>query len=342
MRWVVVVFAAACGSKAPSPAPVAKAPLPTPTPPLPACIQPLEDSTVAITHATADGAQVKYCVGANSDQCFALETTSGKFEKLAEPPKHTEASNARVETTNPDLKVCQVDQCKTLTAKVLPAMSQIRGATNATGSVAVFLLGDAQAGKGYAEVWDVAGQKKVATFKYARGDFKCGDVAIIDDTIYVSAATCGAPAARAALYSIKGKKIANVGGNADYGVFGNAYASVQDKQWAFLEENGAQIVVQDLVKGKVLKKIDTSALFKENGGAAMGNPGESALLSLGPGKLAVIGGAPATGHVALVDVASGGVKVIKATICGAPPPEPTPAAPTPAAPAPATPTPAAL
>ena len=331
MRWVVVVLVAACGSKAPPPAPVAKTPPPSPPPASPACIQPLDESTVAITHATSDGAQVKYCIGANSDQCFALDTTSGKFEKLAEPPKHTAASNARVETTNPDLKVCQVDQCKTLTAKVLPAMSQIRAATNATGSVAVFLLGDAQAGKGYAEVWDVPSQKKVATFKYARGEYKCGDVAIIDETIYLSAATCGAPAARAALYSIKGKKIANVGGN-DYGVFGNAYASVDDNQWAFLEENGAEIVVQDLVKGKVLKKIDTSALFKENGGAAMGNPGESALVKVGPGKLAVIGGAPATGQVALVDVATGAVKVIKATVCGAPPAPVAPVAPGSAAP----------
>jgi len=40
------------------------------------------------------------------------------------------------------------------------------------------------------------------------------------------------------------------------------------------------------------------------------------LLRIGPGKLAVIGGAPATGHVAVVDVASGAVKVVKAKICG--------------------------
>ena len=40
----------------------------------------------------------------------------------------------------------------------------------------------------------------------------------------------------------------------------------------------------------------------DTGGAALGNPGESALVRVGPGKLAVVGGAPATGHVALVDV----------------------------------------
>jgi hypothetical protein len=315
-RVLIAVVVVGCGSKAPPP--VAKAPPPPPPKPIPvapACIQALDDAPVAITNAIADGDRVKYCIGGNTDQCFGLDTATGTFEKLAEPPKPGADSSARVETTNPDLKICQAEQCKTLTAKVIPAAAQIRAATNASGSVAVFLLGDAQRGKGYAEVWNVTAQKKLATFKYARGDFRCGDVAILDDTIYLSTATCSAPAARAALYSLKGKKIANVG-SSDFGVYGDSHAEVDTKQWAFLEENGAQIVVQDLVKGKVLKKIDTSALFRDTSGASMGNPGESALVRIGAGKLAVIAGAPATGHVALVDVATGEVKVIKATICG--------------------------
>jgi hypothetical protein len=312
--WMVMVVAA-CGSKPPPAPPPRPVPPPVVVAPPPACIKPMDDEPVAITNAVADGDRVKYCVGVSSDQCFGLDTATGRFERLAEPPKPETVGSAKVVTTNPDLKVCQQTDCKTLTQKVLPAAAQIRAATNETGTVAVFLLGDAQAGKGYAEVWDVAAQKKLSTFKYARGDFRCGDVAILDDTIYLSTATCGQPAARAALYSFKGKKIANVGG-ADYGVYGNAYASVETKQFAFLDENGAQIVVQDLAKGKVLKKIDTSALFKDTSGASMGNPGESALVRIGPGKLAVIAGAPSTGHVALVDVATGEVKIVKATLCG--------------------------
>lgn len=274
----------------------------------------MDDEPVAITNAVADGDRVQYCVGVSSNECFVLDTATGKFDRIAEPPKPEQASS-HVVTTNPDLKVCQQTDCKTLTQKVLPAASQIRAATNATGSVAVFLLGDAQAGKGYAEVWDVATQKKVSTFKYARGDFRCGDVKILGETIYVSASTCGQPAARAALYSFKGRKLANVGGP-DYGVYGNAYAEIEPNQYAFLDENGAQIVVQDLAKGKVVKKIDTSALFKNTSGASMGNPGESALVRIGGGKLAVIAGAPSTGHVGIVDVATGEVKIVKATLCG--------------------------
>jgi hypothetical protein len=192
----------------------------------------------------------------------------------------------------------------------------MKAATNSAGTIAVVLLGDAAAGRGYAEVWDVTTRKKLARFRYARGEFRCGDVTIIDDTILLSARMCNAPAARAALYSLKGRRIANVGGR-DFGVYGGAHAAVDTKQWAFLEENGAQVVVQDLVRGKILKKIDTSVLFREaGGGAQMGNPGESALLRLGPNQLAIVGGAPATGQVAVVDVASGEVKVLEAPVCG--------------------------
>ncbi|HET9485365.1 MAG TPA: hypothetical protein VFO79_15495, partial [Xanthomonadales bacterium] len=316
---IAVITLAACGGKPPPPPPVVKTEAPPPklAPAAPACIKPLEDETVAITHAVVDGTLVKYCIGGNRDQCFSMDTATGDFKKLDDLPKRDELANARVETTSPELKVCQLESCKTLTPKILPAIAQMRAATNAAGSIAVVLLGDAQAGKGYAEVWDVASTKKLARFKYARGEFKCGDVAIIEDTIFLSASQCSAPAARAALYTLKGRRIANVGG-ADFGVYGNAHAPVDTKQWAFLEENGNLLVVQDLVKGKILKKIDTSILFKEaGGGATMGNPGESALLRLGPGKLAVIGGAPATGHVLVVDVATGEVKLLKATICGA-------------------------
>ena len=316
MRLALVAVIAACGGSSPKPAPVTKTePPPAPPPPAPACIKPLEEETVAITPAVADGTRVEYCVGGNRDQCFALDTANGNFEKLDAPPKSTALANAHVETTTPEIKVCQMENCKTLTPKVLPTMAQMRAATNADGSVAVFLLGDAAAGKGYAEVWDVPGMRKLSSFKYARGEFKCGDVAIIDDTIYVAANACGQPAARGTLFSITGKRIANVGGN-DFGVYGNAYAAVDKKQWAFLEENGNQIVVHDLVHGKLLKRIDLSVLFKEGGNATMGNPGESALVRLAPGKLAVIGGAPATGHVAVIDVTSGEVKVLKAKICG--------------------------
>ena len=92
------------------------------------------------------------------------------------------------------------------------------------------------------------------------------------------------------------------------------YVHVDGATWAFLEENANQIVLQDVVKGKVWKTIDTSSLF-DTGGAKMGTPGESALVRLSDGRLVVIAGSPATGNVATVDIGTGEVKVVPAPIC---------------------------
>ena len=189
----------------------------------------------------------------------------------------------------------------------------MRAATNADGTFAVVLLGDATKGAGYAEVWDVAKTKRSAMFRYARGDYRCGEVAMLENTIYLSAAQCGQPAARAGLYALNGRRIANVGGK-DFGSFGSVYVHVDGATWAFLEENANQIVLQDVVKGKVWKTIDTSSLF-DTGGAKMGTPGESALVRLSDGRLVVIAGSPATGNVATVDIGTGEVKVVPAPIC---------------------------
>jgi hypothetical protein len=269
----------------------------------PACIRPPEVDGV-ITRATGSGTKVAFCVGATTE-CFALELGSGKLARLAEPPV-AERGGARVEMINPELKVCTGADCKTMTTKILPGMAAMHATTNAAGTVAVVLLGDAAAGKGYAEVWDVTSGKRTATFKYARGD-----------SIYLNASTCGSPAARGALYSLKGKKIANVGGK-DFGTFGTAAAPIEGTTWGFLEENGNQVAIQDVAKGKVTKVLDITHLWSPDGQKtkdAMGNPGESALVPLGNGKLAVIAGAPSTGKVAVVDIASGEVTLTSAPLC---------------------------
>ncbi len=330
-RWLVLTLAAACGgSSKPSPEPpkvVAKEPKPAPKP---ACIQPPEGEA-AITHATANGDKVQYCIGTVVDQCFALDLASGALTHLDAPPPAAKEPN-RIETTNPDLKVCTGDSCKSLTPQVWPGAAPLHAATN--GNVVVVLLGDAEHGQGYAEVWDVAKAKKEATIRYAHGDWKCGEVQMLGDTVYIGANTCTQPSGRAALYTTKGRKIANVGPR-DFGTYGNAVVQVEGTTWAFLGENGAHIALQDAVKGKVLKVIDVGELWRKPGAAApapakdakkpaakdappeaFGNPGESALVQLAPGKLAVIAGSPMNGSVATIDVKSGEVKVVHAPMCG--------------------------
>ena len=311
---LVLAFAACAGNGNPPTVTVASVP-PPPPPPLP-CIQPPDDAA-AIRDASVDGQRLAFCVGAAADQCFAFDLPTGKLEHLDEPPKPSPDPRARVTIINPDLQVCRGDSCKSITPQVLPNSSKLHATTNTDGTFAVVLLGDAARGKGYAEVWDVVRAKKTATFSYARGEFRCGEVDMVGDTIYVSASTCAGPAARATLYSLKGKKIASVGGK-EFGSFGNAHVQVAGSTWAFLDESGVRLVVQDVAKGKILKTIDTSGLWAPDGATgttAMGNPGEHALVKLGDGKLAIIAGTPANGSVATVDPASGNVTVVRVPHC---------------------------
>ena len=321
----VTIVVVACGAPDPGahavvePISAAKDQVPVKEVPV-ACI-PTPD-VASVTHAGADGNRVLYCVGGDAS-CFALDLATGKLERLKAPPATTPVGNgARVETTDPELKVCTGSDCKALTPKIMPGANPIRAATNAAGTAFVLLLGDAEGGKGYAEIWDVAKAKKTATFRYARGDYKCGEVAMLGDTIYVNATNCSGPTARAGLFSLKGAKIANVG-KGEFGTYGNALVQLTTSTWAFLEENGNRIAIQDVAKGKILKTIDVSALWRKDGSPAkekdkepaMGNPGESAIVRVDDLRLAVIAGAPHNGSVAEIDTDAGTARVIRAPLC---------------------------
>jgi hypothetical protein len=328
MRWVVVVLAGCFGGTPPPAAPAKTAPLDPPpkAEAKPACIH-APDEDAAITHASGKDQRVQYCIGTVVDQCFAFDLAKGLLTHLDAPPPAAAQPN-RIETTNPDLKVCTGDSCKSLTPQVWPGAAPLHAATN--GSFAVVLLGDSEHGQGYAEVWDVGKPKKVATIRYARGDWKCGEVQMLGDTVYIGASTCTSPSGRAALYTTKGRKIANVGPR-DFGTFGNAMVQVEGTTWAFLEENGNRLTFQDVGKGKVIKTIDVGELWRKPGepppappakGAKdapkdepLGNPGESALVQLAPDRLAVIAGSPMNGSVATINVNSGDVYVTRAPLC---------------------------
>lgn len=311
MRGAFLVWLVACGGSPMPPAPAPSGPAPAAAP---ACVR-APDEAAPITRATGDDSRVQYCIGQRDDQCFTLDLATGKLAHLDKPPPAPAGdAGARIEATNPELKVCTGTDCKPLTPQVWPGAAPLHAATN--GTIAVVLLGDAEAGKGYADVYDVAKAKKLTSFKYAHGDYRCGEVAMLGDSIYLATNVCAGPAGRATLYTTKGKKIAAVGGR-EFGTFGNANARVDGDTWAFLDENGSRLALQDVVKGKVAKSIEVGALWRTDPSQkdSFGNPGESAVVKLSAGKLAVIAGTPANGSVAVIDVASGKVEVVRAPLC---------------------------
>jgi hypothetical protein len=97
-------------------------------------------------------------------------------------------------------------------------------------------------------------------------------------------------------------------------MYGNAFAHVEGPKWAFLEENGGQLAIQDVAKGKVKRLVDLGALWR-SAGVELGNPGESTVVRIADNQLAVIAGAPAAGSVALVDAVTGEVRVLAAPRC---------------------------
>lgn len=315
MRSALVALAA-CGAPDPGlhPGATSSAKDQEPPAPAPACV-PSQDAAV-ISHATAEGGRVMYCVGGDN-ACFAMDLASGALTRMSAPPADPPGGGAKVKTTSPEIEVCSGGECKQLTPKILPGASPIHAVTNSAGTVFVLLLGDAEGGKGYAEIWDVAKQRRTATFKYARGDYRCGELAMLGETVLVNASNCSGPTARATLWTVKGAKIGNVG-KGDFGTFGNARAQLTLTDWAFLDENGNKLAIQDVQKGKVKRVLDVSALWRDEGSAvkdALGTPGESALVRVDDDHLAVIAGSPHEGSVGIVDLASGDLRVLPAAHC---------------------------
>jgi hypothetical protein len=341
LRWTAAVaftlaslHLASCGfgkqTKKPKPEPVVvEKPKPKPPPPPPpVCVRPGSAMSL-IGMLDANDAEAKFCVsdGEASNLCYGVDLATKKYSELDVPPAAQAASldpdPARVETTPTEVKVCVGEECKTLKPK-MPKGNQnpIDAVVNATGTYVAVMMGNAEAGKGTVELWDVGKGKKLATIKYAKGDYKCGEAKLLGDTLFVSASVCAGPAARGWLFNLKGKKVADVGGK-EFGTYGTVPVQVADNVWAFLDENAAAIALQDVVTGKVAQTIDIGGIW--GGGAAagtpadgegeeaaadapmpaMGNPGESMLVRGGEGKLVVVTGSPTPGNVGVVDLASG-------------------------------------
>ncbi|MCA9678806.1 MAG: hypothetical protein H6708_07490 [Kofleriaceae bacterium] len=343
-RWLAISVASVgllgCGGKAKPPPPkpeVVEKPKPKPPPPPPpVCVQRGADLSLVGMAAAGDG-DVAFCVsdGAASNVCYGVDLGTKKYTVLDAPPTPSAAvmdpDPAHLETTATEVKVCIGEDCKVVKPKMPKGNENpIDAVTNAAGSHIAVLMGNPEAGKGTVTIFEVAKGRKVATIKYARGDYKCGEARLLGETLFVSADVCAGPAARGTLYTLKGKKLAEVGGK-EFGTYGAVPIQVGDTTWAFLDENAAAIAIQDVKTGKVVKTIDIGGLWAGAGadgaeGAddapppAMGNPGESTMVRRPDGKLVVISGGPTPGNVAVVDVEAGTLgDVVGALQCELPP-----------------------
>ena len=335
----LVASGAGCGGTVktvPPPAKVAtkpaKKPIKKKKKPPEICIAQGEQSVIGMP--AADGDLVQFCVadGNGASQCYSVELDTKKLDKLVAPPipqaPTMTAPAARLQSTLTEVRVCVGDgdgKCTALKPRIKKGgENPLEAAANSKGTLVAMLIGDAEAGKGEAQVWSVAKKKKLAVIKYAKGDYRCGTAHVIDELVFISAGVCSGPAAHGALYSSKGKKLADVGG-AGFGTYGTVPVEIGDHRWAFLSETGGVIAIHDSTTGKLEKTIDLLALWGapaagDGGDAPMGtggNPGESVLLRGGPGRLLVISGSPHAGNIGLVDTDAGTVEVVANRACAA-------------------------
>lgn len=330
----LAVLAAGCPAETKPPPPakpkVTTRPVKKPVkkkPPPPVCVAQSEQAVIGMS--SAEDGLVSFCVadGNGESQCYEVELERKKYERLPKPPLPQPATlatpAARVRSTASEVRVCvgDGDTCKSLKPKVKAGENPIEAAINSQGTMVAMLLGDADAGKGVAEVWSVGKKtKKLGTIKYAKGDYRCGTANVLDDLVFVSAGVCAGPAARGALYSPKGKKVADVGGK-DFGTYNTVPVEIGDHRWAFLSETGGVIAIHDSKTGKLEKTIDLLTLWSgatdDEAATPAGNPGESVLLRGGDGKLLVVTGSPRAGNIGVVDIEGGTVDVIPAVVCPA-------------------------
>jgi DNA-binding beta-propeller fold protein YncE len=241
--------------------------------------------------------------------CYAADLASGTLKATGPAGKDLpllapEPDAPKVTEGAADITVCHHDgsACKKLVAKnqIDPGIN-FTSAVNASGTLgAIAVLG----GPIHIEVFDVASANHVATFALPHGGL-CGYVSFAGETLDVMQVDCGdGTSGKEWLYTKRGKQIARVGGAAPF-LTGGAPVHVTDDVWAFAPSDGSVIVLQDVVTGKVMKRISVGKA----------DPNMWATLAGDSAHLVLVFGGARAGDIAVVDVATGKVTQFPAKRC---------------------------
>ena len=127
---------------------------------------------------------------------------------------------------------------------------------------------------------------------------------VAGDTLDASRSECGTNTGKEWLASKSGKVLARIGGASPI-MTGGPPVHVTDDVWAFAPDTGSVVVLQDVVTGKVMKRV---AIGKADPNSLATLVGNSTHLVL------VYGGARA-GDLAVIDIATGKVTSFSANRC---------------------------
>ncbi len=241
--------------------------------------------------------------------CYAAELATGRITTGPaagkDLPQLAEGPDTPKFTDSPsDITVCHHDgsSCRKLapTGEIDPGIGFV-AAVNATGTLAAIGV---QGRDPQAEVFDVATGKHVSTFKLPSSRWMCMFVAFAGDTLDISNVECGATNGKEWLATKLGKRIASIGGASPI-MTGSPPAHVTDNTWAFTTDGGDVVILQDVVTGKVVKRISVGKA----------DPDSPATLVGDSTHLVLIYGGTRAGDLAVIDVATGKVTQFPAKRC---------------------------
>ena len=241
--------------------------------------------------------------------CYSAELATGRITvgkpagsdlpELAEAPDAPKLTNGTA-----DITVCHHDgsQCKKLATEhdIDPGIGFVSAVT-ASGTLAAIGV---QGAPFFVDVFDVGSGKRTSTFKLPSGGGLCGFLAFAGDTLDVTQTECGSSKGKEWLASTSGKTIGRIGGASPI-MTGGPPVHVTDDVWAFAPDGGDVVILQNVVTGKVMKRLSVAKAEPDSPATLVG---DSAHLVL------VYGGARA-GDLAVIDVATGKVTKFPAKRC---------------------------
>lgn len=258
-----------------------------------------------------DATSAQFCFEPGGLACYAVNLQTGAVTAAPAPagadrPQVMPAPDApKVTEAAADITVCHHDgtACHKIVAKgqVDPGLG-LTSAVNHAGTLAA--LGTQAANRqSQVETFDAATGKHLATFKLPAKGGMCMFLGFAGDTLDITQSECGSSGGTEWLATKAGKKIAPVGGSPQI-TSNSPPVHVTGNTYAFATAAGDVVVLQDVVTGKVVRRIAVD----EAGPDTATLVGDSAHLVL------VYAGARA-GDVIVIDVATGKATPLHARRC---------------------------
>lgn len=141
------------------------------------------------------------------------------------------------------------------------------------------------------EVFDVASGKQHARFFGRSRDAFCIFTEFAGAALIVAEAECGSPPSLTWLATPEGKRLADLGGKRGFG-FASSPVHLRGDDWAFASARGDLVVVQDVVTGKVRRRVSLGRAKK----------GATATLLGDAHRLVVAYGGTREGELAVLDL----------------------------------------